>query len=609
MSKRSRFILILVVLGVCFAFLWPSISWYAFTPQEDQALALSSLERIRDYSLVMAGNDVEELLSMVRTDPASPVPEKNRFLEKSARVNYKGLNKTVPKTWTVSALLEAYAPTAELRRVMQGVPPQERDRILADLINDIETHYRNDILKAKSRYTNAAKLGLDLSGGISIIIRADLDAAIAAQQALTAEDGTEGSVLTSDQIPLFKDQAMAQAMETLTSRIDRFGLSEPVIRSQGEDRIYIEIPGAADTDRINTIIMGKGILNFRLVDDAATNAFRTHYASNYDSTFDANGLLLDPSVIPADTEVMGLYTKDEYGLDQRIDYLVVKREIALEGEHIKSAEIGTDNITGRPQVNFVLSPQGSEIFGAFTSAHSGESLAIVSDDKIKSYARINEPITGGRVAISGFGLDEAQNLQKVLQTAWLNVPLILESQQVIGASLGEQTIREGLMALVIGLLAVMVFMLVWYKGAGVNAIIAQILNLFMMFSILSAFSLTITLPSIAGMILTIGMAVDANVVIFERIKDELRLGKTRSAAITAGFSRAFWAVMDSNITTFIAAIFLSQLGTGSIKGFAVSLAIGVFSSVFTALFVSRLIFDFDTEVMKKQRVSIRWGNK
>ena len=155
----------------------------------------------------------------------------------------------------------------------------------------------------------------------------------------------------------------------------------------------------------------------------------------------------------------------------------------------------------------------------------------------------------------------------------------------------------------------MVFMLIWYKGAGVNAVVAQILNLYIMFSILSAFNMTVTLPSIAGMILTIGMAVDANVIIFERIKDEMRLGKGRAAAIQAGFSHAFWAIMDSNITTFIAAIFLSQFGSGSIQGFAVSLAIGVVSSVFTALVVSKLIFDFNTEVLKKQKISISWRTK
>ena len=150
------------------------------------------------------------------------------------------------------------------------------------------------------------------------------------------------------------------------------------------------------------------------------------------------------------------------------------------------------------------------------------------------------------------------------------------------------------------------FMLFWYKGAGINAVVAQLLNMFLLVSILSAFNLTLTLPSIAGMILTIGMAVDANVVIFERIKDELRLGKSRAASINAGFDRAFWAIMDSNITTFIAAIFMSQLGSGPIQGFAVSLAIGVISSVFTALFVSRLIFDFGTQTMKSEKLSISW---
>ena len=191
----------------------------------------------------------------------------------------------------------------------------------------------------------------------------------------------------------------------------------------------------------------------------------------------------------------------------------------------------------------------------------------------------------------------------------MNVPLSVESQQVIGASLGEQAIAQGIKAIAVGLIRIMIFMLIWYKGAGVNAIVAQILNLYIMFSVLSAFNLTLSLSSIAGMILTIGMAVDANVIIFERIKEELIAGKSRVAAISAGFDNAFWAIMDSNITTFIAAIFLSQLGSGSIQGFAVSLAIGVVSSVFTALFVSRLMFDFETDVLKSTKVSIGWRIK
>lgn len=580
MSKRTRFLLILVILAICFWFLWPSICWYARTPKETQTLALSSLEKIKDYSRVMASDDVNELKAAASADANAELPEQFVYLTKVAKENYKLMGKKAPKNMNLRDVMMAFSGEAELLSV-------------------IENHYREDILAAKDKYNNSVKLGLDLSGGMSVIVRADLDAAVKAQ----------GDSVATDNVEEFKTGAMQQAIETLTSRIDRFGLTEPVIRQQGEDRIYIEMPGAAETDRINSIIMGKGILNFRLVDSAATESFSQYYNANPANTFAANGELLDPSIIPADCEVMGLYTKDEYGLDERLGYLVLKKEIALEGKHIKSAEVGSDNITSRPQVNFVLDSEGAEIFANFTTEHTGERLAIVSDNKIKSAAVINEPITGGQVAISGFGLEEAQNLQKVLQTAWLSVPLTIESQQVVGASMGQEAINQGIKALLYGLIAVMLFMLILYKGAGFNAVVAQILNLYMMFSILSAFNLTLTLPSVAGMILTIGMAVDANVLVFERIKDELKAGKSRAAAISSGFSGAFWAVMDANITTFIAAMFLSQLGTGPIQGFAVSLAIGVVSSVFTALFVSRLMFDFNTQVLKKDKVSISWRIK
>lgn len=577
MNKRSRFLLILVVLGVCFAFLWPSISWYTRTPKELQNLALGSLEKIKDYSNVQASADVQELKALARSNPNAALPEKLLWLEKAAAKNYKDAGESIPSPLSVRSALESYASEAALLAAVEG-------------------RYRDEILKAKRLYNNSVKLGLDLSGGMSVIVKADLDAALA-QAGDTVADPA-----------VFREEAMAQAIETLTNRIDRFGLTEPVIRRQGEDRIYIEMPGAAETDRINSIIMGKGILNFRLVDTVATNSFMAYYNANPASTFNAAGELINPGIIPADCEVMGLYQKDSYGLDERIGYLVVKKEIALDGKHIKSADVGSD-YTGRPQVNFVLDGEGTTIFGDFTTANVNESLAIVSDDKIKSYARINEPITGGQVALSGFGIDEVENIRKVLQTAWLSVPLEVESQQVVGASLGDQAISQGVNALLYGLLSVMVFMLLWYKGAGINAVVAQVLNLYIMFSVLSAFNLTLTLPSIAGMILTIGMAVDANVIIFERIKEERLLGKSRAASIAAGFNNAFWAIMDSNITTFIAAMFLSQLGTGPIQGFAVSLSIGVVSSVFTALVVSRLMFDVGTDLMKKQGISISWRVK
>ena len=468
------------------------------------------------------------------------------------------------------------------------------------VVRDSNAALQDDYVATEESAKNTVKLGLDLSGGMNVIVRADLDAAVAAQ----------GDSLASANVDAFKKDSMSNAIENLSSRIDKFGLTSPVIRQQGDDRIYIEIPGAAQADAINTLIMGKGILNFRLVDMDATNAFKAYYAQNPASTFNAAGELMDASVIPEDCEVFGVYTKDEYGLDERYDWLVVKKEIALDGQHVKSAEVRADEFTNQPEVCFNLDSEGAVIFGDFTGAHVGENLAIVSDNKVKSNARIQTAITGGSVSLSGgFSYEEANNIKKVLQTAWLNVPLEVESQQVIGASLGEAAIKQGIMAIILGLSLILVFMLIFYKASGINAVVAQILNLYIMFAVLSAFNLTLTLSSIAGMILTIGMAVDANVLIFERIKEELRQGKSRPVAITMGFDNAFWAIMDSNITTFIAAIFLSQLGSGSIQGFAVSLSIGVVSSVFTALFVSRLIFDFDTDVLHAKKVSIGWGIK
>lgn len=579
MNKRSRFILILVVLAVCALFLRPSVSWYFRTPEDVQKVALSSLEKIKDESEKKAREEVSSLMEKAREDSNASLDKSYGYVVKAAKKAYKASKKDIPSDMNVAAVLSAFSSASDLQAVF-------------------ENHYRSIYLKAKNNYNSSVKLGLDLSGGMNIIVKADLDAALAKQRETSEVDNPDA----------FKEQAMTQAVETLTSSIDKFGLTSPVIRQQGEDRIYIEIPGQEDGDSVSSIVQGKGSLNFRLVDENATNAFSAYYASVGPDAFNDDGTLADPSVIPDDTEVFGYYTKDAYGLDQRIGYLAVKKEIALDGNHVKSAQVSRDQTTGQTEVNFSLDAEGATIFAEFTGAHVNERLAIVNDNKVKSAATIRQAITGGNVSLSGgFSVEEAQNIQKVLQTSYLEVPLKVESQQVVGASLGKQAIHQGMLALAFGLGLVFLFMLVYYLGAGVNAVVAQVLNMYIMFSVLSAFNLTLTLSSVAGMILTVGMSVDANVIIFERIKEELALGKSRAAAVSSGFSNAFWAIMDSNITTFIAALFLSQLGTGSIQGFAVSLAIGVCSSVFTALVVSRLIFDFGTDVLKKQKVSIGWG--
>jgi preprotein translocase subunit SecD len=227
------------------------------------------------------------------------------------------------------------------------------------------------------------------------------------------------------------------------------------------------------------------------------------------------------------------------------------------------------------------------------------------DNKVKAYARIQEAIRES-VRITGFGVDEAQNLALVLRTAALPVDLEIINQQAVGASLGADAIRQGIQAILYGFILVVAFMLLYYKGAGLIADLALMLNLFFIIATLSVFNFTLTLTSIAGIVLTVGMAVDANVIIFERIKEEYRLGKSAKASIDAGFSKAFWSIMDANITTLIASIFLSQLGKGPIQGFAITLSVGIITSMFTALFVSRLIYDFFTDVVGTTKLSISW---
>lgn len=574
MSKRYRFFIILATLGVCFAFLFPTVRWYFLVPKEDKALALGTREQIKNYSTRKARAELSQLLELSR-DKEAPLPAKFRFLVKDAKANYKILGLDKPAKWTTYAVLKAFATEGEA-------------------LEAIESRFRSQVLELKEVHTAAIQLGLDLSGGMSVIIQANVDSV---KERL-------GRELTSED----RESAMEQALEVLNSRIDKFGLTEPVIRRQGDDQIYVEIPGAADPERINSIIMGKGRLAFHIEEDEAAAAFASYYAQNPLDTFDGEGRLVDPSIIPEGTVVRGIYDKDKYGLDEFMGYTVIREEVGLDGNHIQSAMVDRDPMTGQPTVTFVLDAEGGDIFYKLTSSNKGRRLCIVMDDKVKSRATIKTEIRD-RVQLSGFGYDEAKNIETVLKTAALPVELEPVNQQAIGASLGSDTIKRGLNALLGGIALVMVFMLFYYKGSGINAVVAQLLNLYIMLSVLSAFSLTLTLPSIAGFILTIGMAVDANVIIFERIKEELLLGKDRKSAVESGFGKAFWAIMDSNITTFIAAIFLSQLGAGPIQGFAVSLAIGVVSSVFTALFVSRLIFDFGTDVLKQKKVSISWRIK
>lgn len=575
MSKRGRLLIVILVVLVCGVFLWPTYNWYFNVPEDMKELSAASREQIREYSVTMAENDLEELQSLAVKEPESEIPGKYDFLIDYAEEQYKVEDKDVPSEWAVKDVLGTFS---------------NRDKAL----RTIENYYADLLLGYKDKRDNVLQLGLDLSGGMSILLEADMESlGKRLQHAPTVDE---------------QSAAVNQAIEILNNRIDKFGVTEPQIRKQGDAEIAIEIPGAADPDRVNSFLQGKGSLNFHIVNDEGSAAWNEYKSGKGGKLLDDSGRPLDESVLAAGLVVRGFYTKDSYGVDQYQKDLVITEEPGLDGVHIVNAQVGSDPVTGRPVINFTLDREGGEIFYQLTSSHVGETLAIVLDDKVKAGARISEGIRES-VRMSGFERKEANDLALVLRTAAMPVDLNVVNQQSVGASLGEDSIQEGLKAITYGFLLVIVFMLIYYKGSGLVADIALILNLFFIIAILSAFNLTLTLTSIAGLILTVGMAVDANVIIFERIKEEYRLGKSMEASVKAGFAKAFWTVMDANLTTLIAALFLSQIGSGPVQGFAYTLAVGIVSSMFTALFVSRLLFDFSIQQMHVKKLSIGWGIK
>jgi preprotein translocase subunit SecD len=572
MKKRYRFLLILAVIGVGFYFLWPSIKWYFLTPQSDKDIAESSRNQIKVYAQEMADEAVKKLVAVNVEDP---VPAEFRFLVPKAAMRYKDAKKSAPAVWKVRDVLSAYA---------------ER----ADLMKDAEDWYRTRMFGLKTLKSQTMQLGLDLRGGMYVTIRADF-----------AElEKSSGTKLSDAQ----KDDKMKTTLEVLRNKIDQFGLTEPVIRRQGADQIIIEIPGTSDPETVRRFIMGKGLLTFHIADIEALQKVKEYQATNPGVLLDAAGSVKDTAVLavlPKGDVLRGVFQKDPYGLDELKGYTVLHEEVGLNGTEIKDAQVGRDPVTGEPTVNFILTSQGGEIFYKLTSANVGKVLAVALDNKVKAQATIQEPIRD-QVRVSGFKFEEATDLALVLRTGSLPVPLEITSQQAIGASLGQDAIGQGIRASALGLSLVFIFMLAYYRRAGLNAIFANILNLYIIVSILSVFNFTLTLAAIAGLVLNIGMAVDASVLVFERMKEEMRLGKTTLAVVKSGFERAFWAIADSNITTIIAALVLTQLAKGSIQGFAVTLTVGNLATLFSAVFVSRLIFDFNNDVLKVRKILVTW---
>ena len=368
--------------------------------------------------------------------------------------------------------------------------------------------------------------------------------------------------------------AVRQGLETIRNRVDQFGVAEPSIQQQGENRILVQLPGVQDPERAKALIGKTALLEFKLVDDKIDpeTALRTG--------------------VPEGDEILYQRRVDKETHQERKVPFVVQKKAYVTGRDVATARVSIDQNTSEPYVSVDFNAAGGRAFGDLTEANVGRRLAIVLDGNVHSAPQTRERIPSGRAQITGgFTSAEATDLAIVLRAGALPAPVQVLEERTVGPSLGADSIRKGLISTVAAALAVVLFMLIYYRLSGLVADLALTLNLLLLMAAMAGFHATLTLPGIAGVVLTIGMAVDTNILIFERIREELRAGKTVRGAIDAGFSRAFKTVIDTHVTVLVSGLILFQFGTGPVKGFAVTLMIGIAVSLFTAVFFTRLLFD------------------
>jgi preprotein translocase subunit SecD len=378
-----------------------------------------------------------------------------------------------------------------------------------------------------------------------------------------------------------KNRSVQQAIETIRNRIDQLGVAEPIIQEHGlgENQILVQLPGVDDPARVKEIMQSTAMLEIR---QAIAGPFSSEQEAlaQYGGVLPAEGMLMKGRA-PASTSASA--PPDVYYLASRAS--------AITGRDLRTAEPSRDE-NGAPDIRFVLTGEGGRRFAAFTGSHVGDKLAVVLDNKVQEVATIQEQIRDEGRITGRFSEQQAKDLAMVLRSGALPAGIRYLEERTVGPSLGADSIRSGVRAAIIGMLAVMIFMLIYYRGSGINADLALVLNLVILLGFLGFSGATLTLPGIAGVILTVGMGVDSNVLIFERIREELRNGKTPPSAVEQGFARAWVTIVDTHVTTIVSAFILFIFGTGPVRGFAVTLTFGLLANLFTAVFVSRAIFDW-----------------
>jgi preprotein translocase subunit SecD len=386
-----------------------------------------------------------------------------------------------------------------------------------------------------------------------------------------------------------REQAVEQELQTIDRRVNELGVTEPSIARQQDDQILVQLPGVTDVARAKEIIRTTAILQFKLV-EAGPNSSKDELLKQY------NGKL------PEDMEILPGPPARGAG-DTGTMYYVVRKVAPVTGQDLRSAKPGLDE-NNQPAVHFDLKTDGGRRFGKLSGENVGRYLAIVLDNRVVSAPRLESRISdSGRIS-GGFTSESANDLALTLRSGSLPAGLTYLEERVIGPSLGADSIRAGIVSSVVGLLLIMMFMLIYYRLSGLNAIVALVFNLIILLGLMAYIGATMTLPGIAGFVLTMGVGVDSNVLIFERIKEELAAQRGVRAAINAGFGRVFWTLFDTHVASLISALFLFQFGTGPIRGFATTLSIGLFVNLFTSIFVSKTIYELELATRRTPALSI-----
>jgi preprotein translocase subunit SecD len=397
--------------------------------------------------------------------------------------------------------------------------------------------------------------------------------------------------LRPSQVAAIQEQTMTQSLETIERRINALGLTEPTIQRRGgsnANEILVQLPGEGDTSRAKAVIQAGGQLELRLVEDGPYPSQSAAFAQH--------------TVMPPGTELLpGRSESRNSPSDTGEVWYLLSRTPVVTGRDLRSAtETRATNNPGQWQVNFTLSPDAARRFGPFTEQNLHRNMAIVLEHHVYSAPVINGRIEDSGLIEGNFSQESAHDLALVLRAGALPASIKYLEERTVGPSLGADSIRHGVQASVLSLIVVMLFMVIYYRLSGVNAVVALILNLVILLAALATFGAVLTLPGIAGVILTIGMGVDSNVLVFERIREELRNGKSAASAVDAGFDKAFLTIIDTHVTTVVSAFFLFLFGTGPIRGFAITLTIGLIANVFTAIYVSKTIFQYHLGKMDRE---------